>query len=1004
MSPQQATAKRAWRRSPFRLQPHPMTSAGTARAVYLVLGMHRSGTSALTRALAALGPDLPAHTMPGDEHNEAGYFESWPIAVLNDQWLRAAHSAWDDPFAFPLEPLPEAVNADWIRKASELFDEEFGDAPRPLLKDPRISLLAPAWFELFDRRGIAVRNVVSMRRPLAVAKSLQRRDGFALERGVLIWISYMLAAERHSRDRPRIFVSYEQLLEDWRAQALRVAAAFGEADLDAGRLGAEEAVSRALRHHGGDEDLSGLGETGALAARLTDWMERACADAAPPAQEIDAIAADFAALRRRLGGLVSPIAQDLDRTRADLLFQRQLVDFQRTRLENEVRAVAAELHAVRAERDELARRLDSGPAPAAPAAPPTTDISGYGPPDQLIERFHRPEYRQVWTALDPEFYLASYPDVRGFDPVAHYLEVGWREGRDPNPWFSTRAYLEAKPQLGPLGINPLVDYLRGGMDAPPSPRAAPVQAAASAAAAYSFDELRAVVEPAFDRDYYLDLYGDIAASGADPLTHYLESGWREGRDPSPAFSTRHYLEAYPEVADAGINPLHHFLTVGRAAGYRPRPHLGWRYDTLEKLQDVEARTAWAARKRGPVDLKDPALLREALAGLSRAHLTVSHDDFTDKVGGVQLCIAREGAALREAGRAHIHLFPSVPAPVLIEDSDYPIAVLVEGRPVGDFRAGDVRQVAAEALAGVDLTAAIHNLLGHQADALADIVEAAAPARTFFWVHDFAAVCAGYTLLRNDVEYCGAPPPGSTACGLCIYGGHRARHMDGYARLFERLSPTLVSPSETALAIWRKGGGPKAAVEIVHPHATLTPTGERSRRNGPAVVAFLGLPVSHKGWPAYRDLAAKLRGDPRYEFYQLGDAPDPSAPVEFRRVAIAPDHLDAMRQAVEALQADLVVIWSICPETFCLTAFEAQAGGAGLVAFADSGNAAAVTAASAGGVVLGSEAELAEFFASGRAAEVAEGRRRTVHELTLSRMSADLTDAKGGGRRRDAGAR
>ncbi|MFC3078548.1 hypothetical protein ACFODL_10660 [Phenylobacterium terrae] len=982
-----------------------MTSAGTARAVYLVLGMHRSGTSALTKALAALGPDLPAHTMPGDEHNEAGYFESWPIAVLNDQWLRAAHSAWDDPFAFPLEPLPAVLNEAWVRKASDLFDEEFGQAPRPLLKDPRISLLAPAWFELFDRRDIAVRNVISMRRPIAVAKSLQRRDGFALERGVLIWISYMLAAERHSRGRARIFVSYEQLLEDWRAQALRVAAAFGEEGLDASKLGQEEAVSKALRHHAGDDDLSGLGETGQLAARLTDWMERACADAAPPAEEIDAIAADFAALKRRLGGLVSPIARDLDQTRADLLFQRQLVDFQRNRLENEVRAVAAELHAVRAERDELARRLQAAPAADAPAAPSRVDIAGYGPPDQLIERFHRPEYREVWTALDPEFYLASYPDVRGFDPVAHYLEVGWREGRDPNPWFSTRAYLEAKPQLGPLGINPLVDYLRGGMDAPPKPRPPSAPVAPAARQSTSFDEQRAVVEPAFDRDYYLDLYVDIAQSGADPLTHYLESGWREGRDPSPAFSTRHYLEAYPEVADADINPLYHYLTIGRAAGYRPRPHLGWRYDILEKLQDVEARTAWAAKKRGPVEIRDPHILREALAGLAKAHLTVSHDDFTDKVGGVQLCIAREGAALREAGRAHIHIFPSVPAPVLIEDRDYPIAVLVEGRMVGDFRAGDVRQVAAEALAGVDLTAAIHNLLGHQADAVAEIVEAAAPSETFFWVHDFAAVCAGYTLLRNDVEFCGAPPVGSTACGLCIYGGHRVRHMEGYRRLFERLSPTLVSPSQAALDIWRKGGAPRAAVEIVHPHATLTPRGERSRRKGPVVVAFLGLPVSHKGWPAYRDLAAKVRGDERYEFYQLGDAPDPSAPVEFRRVAIAPDHLDAMYKAVEALQVDLVVIWSICPETFCLTAFEAQAGGAGLVAFADSGNAAAVTAATEAGVVLGSEAELVEFFASGRAAEIAEGRRRTLHDLTLSRMSADLAEAAGAARRRrDMGAR
>lgn len=78
------------------------------RTAYLVLGMHRSGTSAVTQLLALAGAQLPTNVMPGDEHNAKGYFEPWKIAIFNDERLRAAGSAWDDPFAYPYRPLPAA--------------------------------------------------------------------------------------------------------------------------------------------------------------------------------------------------------------------------------------------------------------------------------------------------------------------------------------------------------------------------------------------------------------------------------------------------------------------------------------------------------------------------------------------------------------------------------------------------------------------------------------------------------------------------------------------------------------------------------------------------------------------------------------------------------------------------------------------------------------------------------------------------------------------------------
>lgn len=80
--------------------------------------------------------------------------------------------------------------------------------------------------------------------------------------------------------------------------------------------------------------------------------------------------------------------------------------------------------------------------------------------------------------------------------------------------------------------------------------------------------------PLFDRHWYLRMYEDVAASGADPAMHYLLHGAAEGRDPGPAFSTMGYLSRHADVAGSGRNPLLHFMRDGLALGYAsgPRAH------------------------------------------------------------------------------------------------------------------------------------------------------------------------------------------------------------------------------------------------------------------------------------------------------------------------------------------------------------------------------------------------------------------------------------------------
>ncbi len=87
--------------------------------------------------------------------------------------------------------------------------------------------------------------------------------------------------------------------------------------------------------------------------------------------------------------------------------------------------------------------------------------------------------------------------------------------------------------------------------------------------------------PAFDADWYLQTYPDVAAGGHDPVLHYLRSGAAELRDPSRYFSTSYYLTEYSDVAAAGINPLLHYLACGATEGRNPAPG----FDTAHYLHE-----------------------------------------------------------------------------------------------------------------------------------------------------------------------------------------------------------------------------------------------------------------------------------------------------------------------------------------------------------------------------------------------------------------------------------
>lgn len=187
------------------------------RRAILVLGMHRSGTSILTRIISLLGAALPATLMPADFKNETGYWESLRVCDALEQVLKAAGSSWRDwrPFDPKWHQSPAAAPS--VAALKEALVSEFGQAPLLVLKDPRICRLVPMFSDILRELGIEPCAVIVVRHPTEVVESLAKRDHMSRQEAGLSWLRHIIDAERDTRHWRRAFVDYAQVLNDWQA-------------------------------------------------------------------------------------------------------------------------------------------------------------------------------------------------------------------------------------------------------------------------------------------------------------------------------------------------------------------------------------------------------------------------------------------------------------------------------------------------------------------------------------------------------------------------------------------------------------------------------------------------------------------------------------------------------------------------------------------------------------------------------------------------------------------
>jgi hypothetical protein len=480
------------------------------RTCLLVLGMHRSGTSAITRILNLMGAELPKQMVGAKLGNESGHWEPEQLVLLHDQMLTEVGSSWRDLRPLDLAQLSGDRLAHFKSEIKSIIREEFGSASVFVLKDPRICRFIGVYKAVLSELDVRLQPIFIIRNPLEVSASLSARDNISSAHGLLLWLRHCLDVEKHTRNMSRVFVSYDCVVnhtEDvitYLRESLRNYLPLPPNSAEINNF-IIQFIRRDLRHQEvspADMDLNLLTKAWvseayrALSTLLTDEDDNTAITT------LDRISIELS----NVASFLAQLADDADLSRVK---EQQLQDDSRL-LQKSVEQLGQQM------------QLDSE------------------------RRIHDLQRNAEQHAHDLQ---------RIAEQHAHDLQRN-AEQHTQNLQRITEQYARELAELRWIDYNKrLPPELRGFLQL--------LSNRTRKRRRLVRDYHKIAASPLFDRDWYLQHNPDVAAANVNPALHYLQHGGREGRAPGPHFKA--YMKANPDVVAVGANPLLHFLETYRSA-------------------------------------------------------------------------------------------------------------------------------------------------------------------------------------------------------------------------------------------------------------------------------------------------------------------------------------------------------------------------------------------------------------------------------------------------------
>jgi hypothetical protein len=176
----------------------------------LILGMHRSGTSATARLINMMGAYFGPETMAmgGQPENPKGFWERFDVLHANKELMKTQQCDWD--MLKNWHPEKAAHIPDVMRPFMQKIIAELDSQPNWLIKDPRLCLTLPAWLSLLQK-PLAL---IVYRNPLEIAVSLAKRNMFPNVYSIALWEYYAVNLLNASMNIPRVYMRHEDMIHD----------------------------------------------------------------------------------------------------------------------------------------------------------------------------------------------------------------------------------------------------------------------------------------------------------------------------------------------------------------------------------------------------------------------------------------------------------------------------------------------------------------------------------------------------------------------------------------------------------------------------------------------------------------------------------------------------------------------------------------------------------------------------------------------------------------------
>ena len=183
------------------------------KTLIMILGMHRSGTSAITKGLETLSVSLSENLLLENESNNKGHWEDLDVLSINEKLLHYAGLEWYSPIPFPIDKLDEPFCQALADEAASLLKKKISKHTLWGFKDPRSSRLLPFWLGVFKRADIKPKFILAIRNPLDVALSLKKRNEFDFLHSYYLWLLHILPNLEFLVEFDYAIVDFSSLLE-----------------------------------------------------------------------------------------------------------------------------------------------------------------------------------------------------------------------------------------------------------------------------------------------------------------------------------------------------------------------------------------------------------------------------------------------------------------------------------------------------------------------------------------------------------------------------------------------------------------------------------------------------------------------------------------------------------------------------------------------------------------------------------------------------------------------